>query len=219
MSKSILKESPLARFCLEQRTTPAPMAAGVKVWERAFCAHINLRGDPSASDFLAAARGVLGFELPLEPNTFAGERENYALWLGPNEWLIVVPGEQEGLVAEGLRNALRGQFFAVTEVGGGQTIITLSGQNARDLLAKGCPLDLHPREFGPGHCAQSHLGKAPILIRQIDAEPTFELIARRSFADYLWCWLEDASEEYGLAVIKRRIAGPSQLLAPVRLSA
>ena len=70
----------------------------------------------------------------------------------------------------------------------------------RDLLAKGCPVDLHPSVFDVGQCAQSHLAKAPILLRQVDREPTFEIIVRRSFADYFWTWLEDAAAEYGLAV-------------------
>lgn len=202
MSKSILRESPLARFKLEERITRASKAAELAVWERAFCGHVNLRGDPADPAFLAAARGVLGFELPLDANTVESGQGCSVLWLGPNEWLIVVPGEREAATARNLRKALEGLFFAVTEVSGGQTIIALRGKKVRDLLAKGCSLDLHPRTFGPGQCAQSHLAKAPILLHQIDDAPTFELIARRSFADYLWLWLEDAAEEYGLAVVK-----------------
>ena len=44
------------------------------------------------------------------------------------------------------------------------------------------------------------LAKAPILIRQVDATPSFEIIVRRSFADYLWLWLEDAASEYPFAI-------------------
>lgn len=202
MSKSLLRESPLARFKLEERITQAPKDAELIVWERAFCGHINLRGDPADPAFLAATKGVLGFELPLDANTVESGQGTTVFWLGPNEWLIVTPGEREASTARDLRKALDGLFSAVTEVSGGQTIIALRGKRVRDLLAKGCSLDLHPREFGPGQCAQSHLAKAPILLHQIDAVPTFELIARRSFADYLWLWLEDASEEYGLVVVK-----------------
>jgi sarcosine oxidase, subunit gamma len=68
------------------------------------------------------------------------------------------------------------------------------------VLAKGCPIDLHPRAFSIGQCAQSRLAKAPILIGQIENQPFFELIFRRSFADYLWTWLETAAAEYGLTV-------------------
>jgi sarcosine oxidase subunit gamma len=54
--------------------------------------------------------------------------------------------------------------------------------------------------FGVDRCAQSHLAKAPILIRQVDESPSFEIVVRRSFADYLWVWLEDAASEYQLAI-------------------
>ena len=51
-----------------------------------------------------------------------------------------------------------------------------------------------------GQCAQSHLAKAPILLRRLDRRSSFEIIVRRSFADYFWLWLEDAAAEYSLAV-------------------
>lgn len=201
MSKSILRESPLARFNLKTGSESAAGNEQIQVWERTFLGHINLRGDPADARFLAAAESVLGFELPLQANTVSGVQETSAFWLGPNEWLIVTAGEKEAAIAQGLRSALEGMFCAVTEVSGGQTIIVLRGKNVHDLLAKGCPLDLHPRAFGPGRCAQSHLAKAPILLCQIDAEPTFELIVRRSFSDYLWLWLQDAAAEFGLTVV------------------
>lgn len=201
MSKSILKESPLVRFNLKAGSASAAGKETIRVWENAFCTHINLRGDPADSRFLAAAEGVLGCGLPLQANTVSVVQETRVYWLGPNEWLIVTAGEQEAAIAQGLRSALDGLFHAVTEVGGGQTSIVLRGKNVHDLLAKGCPLDLHARAFGPGRCAQSHLAKAPILLRQIDDEPTFELVVRRSFSDYLWLWLQDAAAEFGLTVV------------------
>jgi sarcosine oxidase subunit gamma len=68
-------------------------------------------------------------------------------------------------------------------------------------MMKGCSLDLHPREFGPGRCAQSTLAKAQIILHQLDDGPTYDLYVARSFAEYLWAWLEDASLEYGMAVV------------------
>ena len=107
-------------------------------------------------------------------------------------------------MAEGARTPvpldLSGLRVAITDVSGGQTAVVLRGGFVRELVAKGCPLDLHPRVFGIGQCAQSHLAKAPILIRQVDGQPSFEIIVRRSYADYFWLWLEDAAAEFGLAV-------------------
>jgi sarcosine oxidase subunit gamma len=89
----------------------------------------------------------------------------------------------------------------VTDVSSGQTVIAIDGEYARDLLAKGCTLDLHPRVFGPGACAQTLLAKAPVLICQRRDATRFELIVRRSFADYLWRWLEEAAKEFGMAIV------------------
>ena len=196
MSETVYRESPLVQCRVNDRDVETQ--SGVVMSERSFLGHLNLRGDPADKDFLKTVEGALGFALPLEPNTVEESGERAALWLGPNEWLILTaPDEQEGLL-QSLREALGEIFAAVTDVSGGQTVIALSGPHARDVLAKGCTLDLHPRVFGPGRCAQTLVAKSGALIRQRDKEPSFELIVRRSFADYLWRWLEDAAGEYGL---------------------
>ena len=78
---------------------------------------------------------------------------------------------------------------------GGQAVVNITGAHSRDLLAKGCGLDLHPRAFGPGRCAKTILAKAGVIIRQVDDSPSFDVIVRRSVADYLARWLEDAAQE------------------------
>jgi sarcosine oxidase subunit gamma len=128
-----------------------------------------------------------------------------ALWLAPEEWLIVGPADsatagREATLAGTLRVALAGLHAAVTDVSEARTIITVSGPRARDLLAKGTPLDLHPREFGPGRCAQTGLVGANVTLRQTDDRPSYEIHVLNSFADYLWTWLEGGCREYGVAV-------------------
>ena len=80
-------------------------------------------------------------------------------------------------------------------------MIRVTGPRARDLLAKGCPLDLHPSLFAKGACAQTVMAKAGVLIHAVDDGPTYDLYVLRSFAEYLWRWLEDAAQEYGVAVL------------------
>lgn len=193
------RESPLVRFALAARSQRTQQAGGVTVSELPFLAHINLRGEPSDPAFLQAAESVLGTALPLEANTVAQGSNSSVFWFGPNEWLIVAPGDQEQTIAKGLRAALEGQFAAVTEVTGGQTVLVLWGPDARTLLEKGCPLDLHPREFKPGQCAQTRLAKSPILLYGLE-DGRYLVVVRRSFSDYLWLWLEDAAREFGLVV-------------------
>jgi sarcosine oxidase subunit gamma len=200
MPESIIRESPLVRFGLGARARTASGNPGVVARECALLGHLNLRGEPRNPRFIAAARGALGVELPVAPNTAIEAQGNAVYWLGPDEWLIVTPGERRATIEAALRTMLADVHSAVTDVSGGQTVVVLRGGPVRDLLAKGCPLDLHPRVFDVGRCAQSHLAKAPILLRQLDHEPSFEIVVRRSFADYFWLWLEDAAAEYGMAV-------------------
>ena len=201
MSDEVRQKSPLVQFLTAKRTASRPASVGVELKERAFLGHLNLRGDPADQAFLDAVQRVLCFSLPLESNTVAERGELAALWLGPDEWLVLTsPGRENGLAAA-LRDALGDLFTAVTDVTGGQTVINLSGTHVRDVLAKGCTLDLHPRAFGPGRCAQTLVAKAMVTIRQIDDSPSFDIIVRRSFADYLARWIEDAAQEHGLAVI------------------
>lgn len=189
MSESIRRENPLVRFKLPAQAAMAQIS--VTTTERSFLSHLNLRGNPDDPAFREAVKEVLGVDLPLAPNTVTTHDELVAYWLSPDEWLLVTPGDREHDIAQALRAALAELFAAVTVLSGGQTVIVLEGGRAREVLARGCTLDLHPRVFGPERCAQSLLGKAPIQIRQVNELPCFELIVRRSFADYLWLWLQE----------------------------
>jgi len=200
MSDPILRESPLARFNLAARATHSPGSAGVIVRERPFLGHLNLRGNAQDPRFVGAVSDVLGDGLPIIANTVTDVQGSTMYWLGPDEWLIVTPGERRAAIESDLRKALASVRVAVTDVSGGQTVLQLHGSRVRDVLAKGCSIDLHPRAFSIGQCAQSHLAKAPVLIGQIENQPYFEIIVRRSFADYLWSWLTTAAAEYGLEV-------------------
>jgi len=199
MPEAILRESPLARVRRAAHGTEHVSAAGLVVREERFLGHLNLRGNSADPHFSGAISGVIGDGLPITPNTLTELNATTMYWLGPDEWLIVTPDESRTRIESDLRRALAGQHFSLTDVSGGQTALHLHGSHVRDVLAKGCPIDFHPRVFGIGQCAQSHLGKAPILIGQIEEQPHFELIVRRSFAEYVWAWLAVAAEEYGIA--------------------
>ena len=93
-----------------------------------------------------------------------------------------------------------GAHAAVIDLSESRAVIAVSGVRARDLLSKGCTLDLHPRAFPVGTCAQTVLARASVLVHLVDDTPTFEITILRSFADYLWTWLADAAREYGAAL-------------------
>jgi len=188
------RESPLLQIDLSRRLT----AAGVRLQEIPFQGHLNLRGRPDNPAFLSAVARVLGAELPLQANTFVVTGVVKIYWLGPDEWLIVTPPGQQAALAATLGEALQGVFSSITDVSSGQTLIGITGIHARALLEKGCPIDFHPRVFAPGDCVQTHLAKAAVLISAVDDAPGYELIVRRSFADYLGLWLLDAIAEFSV---------------------
>ncbi len=200
-------QSPLGRCAFTRRPLPREGEPGVSLHEVAFCGHFNLRGDPRSADFCGAVETVLGMKLPMQPNTVMRGDEVTALWLGPDEWLVVVPPPRAPATGSALRAALEDGLGAVNDVSGGQTIIAIAGPNSVDVLSKGCTVDLDPSVFGPGQCAQTQLAKATAVIRPLASNlPAFDIVVRRSFAEYLWRWLEDASAEYGLTVLAPRHA-------------
>ena len=202
MSEPFAAESPLAEFFGSTRPPIPDEPSGAVLTERPPHGQLNLRGDPARPAFLDGVRRALGFDLPLDPNTTADADDLAALWLGPDEWLILTPDDRAEAVAGRLRAEFRAEFAAITDVSAASAVIRLTGPRVRDVLAAGCPLDLHPRAFHVGRCAQTILAKATATIVQVDDAPTFDLFVRRSFADYVARWLEDAGREFDLVVAR-----------------
>lgn len=172
--------------------------ACVILLEVPFAELVNLRGEPDNIDFTAAVQSTLGIPLPTEPNTTTESDQYCIMWLAPDEWMIRAKRPQAGDLPTRLNVALHGIFCAVTDQSSAYSIVQLSGPKARCVLAKGCPLDLHPRVFGAGQCAQSHYYKTSVLLRRLDdkAGEHWEVIVRRSFADYALRMLMDGMWEY-----------------------
>ena len=171
---------------------PWALADGaVTLDELRFAQQIGIRLGARIPAYLA------GLPLPLEPNRVASMRTVRVLWLGPDEWLVTAP---EGAVPElptRIARAVADQrAIIITELSASRAIIEISGTRARELLQKGCGLDLHPRAFAPGHCAQTVFAKLPVLVDQLSPAPAYRLYVRRSSARWLCDWLVDAAEEF-----------------------
>jgi sarcosine oxidase subunit gamma len=159
---------------------------------------LNLRGDASDPTFAKAVQDATGLALPVQANTasvqsatgITGGRQLF--WLGPDEWLLKTHDGMGEAVEVALRSALAGKHFAVVQVGSGNTTLTVQGAAAADLINRGCPMDLHPRGFGNGALAQTHIAKANVVLYCLQAGQSYEVTVRRSFADYLYNWLCEA---------------------------
>lgn len=203
MAKDYLCQSALAHLHLEALGVDDPGAAGVVLSERPFKGQLALRGDSADHKFVEGIQAVLGVGVPSDSNTAIVADNISVLWLGPDEWLVVTPDGQEAEVVKRINDMLAGQHFAVSDVSDSRAIIGLTGVHARDVLMKGCSLDLHPRVFKTGDCAQSSLARCHMLLHQIDDRPTYDVYVHRSFSDYAWRWLEDGAREYGVAIVKQ----------------
>jgi sarcosine oxidase subunit gamma len=201
MVESYQRRSALSHFGLAARASQGGHAtAGVILGESAYRTIINIRGNSSDPAFLAAVKTATGVELPVKANTVSTYGSTSILWLGPNEWWVVTAPDRSEELVPTLRQAFEGQHAAVVDVSESRTVITVSGPKARDMLARGISLDLHPRVFAPGQCAQTGMAKANILLHQIDDKPSYDIYVLKSFSDYLWRWSEKIAADFGLAI-------------------
>ncbi|HEY3850393.1 MAG TPA: sarcosine oxidase subunit gamma family protein [Steroidobacteraceae bacterium] len=115
------------------------------------------------------------------------------LTLGPDEWLMI----SDSLDGPGLHGAVaalaRSHGMVAVDLSQGIAGLELKGMAARDLLASGCGLDLHPRSFPVGCCTRTRLAQLAVVIECTHSEPQYELYVGGSYLPYLKAWLEDAA--------------------------
>jgi sarcosine oxidase subunit gamma len=193
MSDTVMR-GPLAGMAEAGPRVLAVDGSNCELAQMSFAGMLNLRGAAQDTAFATAVRGATGMDLPLRPNSAALNADSQLLWLGPDEWLLKLRATGAAAMEAALRSALPGQHFSVVDVSSGYTTLVLQGPAAADLLARGCPLDLHQRAFAAGALAQTHKAKASVVIFRPLASPCYEITVRRSFAEYLFHWLCKAGQ-------------------------
>ncbi|MFB7927836.1 sarcosine oxidase subunit gamma [Streptomyces sp. NPDC056039] len=189
-----LRSSPLAHLEDRMRAAAVTGARGVTLMERPFLTMVNVRVDPG-SETAGRIEKTLGTRLPGGCGHTTATGPHTAVWLGPDEWLVISRIDGAALSAE-LREALGADPGSIVDVSANRTTLELRGPSARQVLEKGCPLDLHPRAFGPGRAVSTTVGPVAVLLRQLDDAPAYQLLPRSSFADHLARWLIDAMSEF-----------------------
>lgn len=196
MAETATRRSPLAHTADRFTAVNRNSGGALRLAELPFLAQLNVRIAPKSP--AAEAVGLaLGVPLPLEPNTVNRGGELAVLWLGPDEWLVVGPPGSVGELEARVRKAVGEEPASVVDVSAQRTTLLVTGPRARDLFAHGCSLDLHPRSFEVGRCAQTTLARAHVVLVPRHAyKPGFWVLVRSSFAGYLADWLIDAASEY-----------------------
>jgi sarcosine oxidase, subunit gamma len=147
-------------------------------------------------DLVAAAGPMTAAELPLAVDACraATHGEWSALWLGPDEQLLVGPDSAHTQLAPRLAAALNGIAHSLVDVSHRQAAIELSGPGATSLLAMGCPLDLDLGPVPVGFCSRTVYAKAEVVLWRQDTQ-RFQLQAWRSFLPYVTGLLALGSQE------------------------
>lgn len=181
---------------------PDQPAAGARisiVERRLALAEVSVRRGKEAA-LAAAARNAFGAEPP-EPGHALLQGAVTTVWIRPGGWLITEPQTTEGALASRLERALSG-LAAIVDQSHGKACLRIAGSAAREMLAKGCRVDLHPRAFGPGRAAVTPVAHIHAVLVQIDAAPTFDVIAGSTLAESLYDWLAASAAEYGFRRIR-----------------
>jgi sarcosine oxidase, subunit gamma len=174
--------SPLVHRAPDLGSIETATGGSVRIAEVPLLTQLDLRFDPVLGSRLP-------WPLPARPNTYEAAPPGDVLWLGPDEWLLVGPEPARDLIA-GLDEALAGEHHSVVDVSAARAVVEMNGPGALDLLSKGCGLDLHPRSWGAGKCAQTLLARVPVIVQQ--RGETTRVFVRPSYGDYLADWLLDA---------------------------
>ncbi|MFC5728133.1 MULTISPECIES: sarcosine oxidase subunit gamma [Nocardioides] len=191
-----LRRSPLHDMATEIRDGGVTGDRAVQLVEQPFVTMVSVRIDPDST----GSRGIdeaLGAPLPRRVGETSQAGGHTALWLGPDEWLVVSESDAESLV-EQLRTAAGDTPAQVVDLSANRTVIELTGPGARGVLEKGCPADLHPRSFPDGTAIMTSLARVPVLLWKVDADH-FRVLPRASLAQYVAAWLLDAVREFAPA--------------------
>jgi methylglutamate dehydrogenase subunit D len=147
-----------------------------------------------------AAKVADAFSLALPMTPHRAEAGGVAfVWAGPGQWLATSEGEPGHRFETRLRSALAG-LASVCDQSDGRAVLHIAGPRARDLFAKGLPVDLDPNVMQPGAALVSAIAHIGVHLWQLDTLPTYECAVSRSYAHSFWHWLEASAAEYGLTV-------------------
>jgi methylglutamate dehydrogenase subunit D len=140
-------------------------------------------------------RAIFDLDLPLLPRRVSAGRVALA-WAGAGHWLAMSQGIDGSTFETRLRASLDGTA-SVSDQSDARVVFRIAGASARKVLAKGLPIDLHPRTFGPGDTAVTMVSHMSTHIWQIDSVPTFELAVLRSYAASFLDWFTVAAGGFG----------------------
>ena len=148
-----------------------------------------LKGDRIAQDRFSE---VLGMDIPRISNTATVHDTYSVLWLGPAEWLLIVPESDEDRIASELSYDAVNDWAVAIIVSDHYSIITIQGSETTEVLAQACGIDIHPQVFSIGQGCRCAFARTTAIVRPLDSQGTYELILESSYVEYAEHWLSRA---------------------------
>lgn len=197
--RSLVAQSGLEGFAVPGRFGRPEGVAGVTLsLRRDLALAIVTAKKGQARNLIERAGKAFGVALA-EPGRFVSQGPIAFAGSGPGQWLAMAEA-RAGVAWEARLRQELSDSAAVSDQSDGRIVVRVAGPAARQTLAKGVPIDLHPRAFGPGQSAVTSVAHIGAHLWQLDDAPTYEFAVFRSFAGAFWTWLAASGAEHGLAV-------------------
>ena len=203
MPETLHTRSALHGIAIPGRYGKIDGAPGVTISERTDIGLATVAVRKGKTEALAAAvRAAYGVDLPAS-STVATGRGVAFMGTAPGQWFAVSETLANGALADDLARKLSG-LASITDQSDGRAVIRVSGPCARDVLAKGVPVDLHQGVFRTGSAATTVISLIGAQIWQVDEAPTYDIAVFRGFAGSFWGWLTSSAAEFGYTVEPER---------------
>lgn len=146
----------------------------------------------------AAVAEAYGVDLPESSAVAQGPAVSF-IGQGPGQWLAVSETLANEALARDLAQHIAG-LASISDQSGGRTVLRVSGKRAREVLAKGLPIDLDPRAFPLGSAATSVISLMGVQLWQLDDTRSYDIAIFRSLSQSFWRWLTASAAEFGYEV-------------------
>lgn len=167
----------------------------VRVQEMGLRGMITLRGDLGSAKLKKAVKSAVGVDVPGQ-RQISLDGNSGAAWMSPDELLIMVSHDAADKTVESLSQALAGEHHLAVNVSDARAVFRLAGGAVREIIAKLCPVNMAPGEFGAGQIRRTRMAQVPAAFWMVDEE-TLEVVCFRSVAEYVFNLLKDAAQPGG----------------------
>lgn len=145
---------------------------------------ITLRGDLASDTLKAAVKAATGADVPASGHVSLSAEGGVA-WMSPDELLLLVPYVVVDAKVADLAEALKGEHALAVNVSDARGVFRLSGDGAREVLAKICPVDMSAEAFKPGQFRRTRMAQVAAAF-WLDDDGAFHIVCFRSVAAYVF---------------------------------